>query len=174
MDSATILSETGQKGEAIYKLNKALDLDLEENSSYQARIFLTSLLLNHLDDGEVSKASTCLQDLEKLDQDNKFSFEVLLGKAIMLALDGQDEENPRSFLRGSTKWSMILEFILPGWRLKIAQKKGDWNKLVKLNKEFLDLTLKNNFRDELPSIYFNSAQGYFHLNQFFAGFGPFA
>ena len=163
-DLSTILSETGQKAATFHTLNKGLKLALVDNNTYQARIFLTSLLLNYLDDGEVSKASTFLQQLEELDRDNQFSFEVLLGKAIILALNGQDEKSEELFAR-LKKMENSSEFILPGWQLKIAQKKEDWNRLVKLNKEYLDLTIKSNFRDELPSIFFNFAQGYFHLNQ---------
>ena len=57
------------------------------------------------------------------------------------------------------------EFILPGWKVKIAKRNKDWKQVIKFNQKLLDLTLENNFRDDLPAIHLDFARAYFNLNQ---------
>ena len=58
------------------------------------------------------------------------------------------------------------EFILPGWKVKIAKRNKDWKGLIEFNQKLLDLTIENNFRDELPAIHLDFARAYFNLNRF--------
>lgn len=102
-DHATTLSSSGQEKRAIMILEKGLKLSAEENDSYQGGIFLTSLLLHSLSDGDKNKASGYLNKLEKIDADNLFSFEIKLGKAIIFAFQGQQD---------------ISENFLPNWKNK--------------------------------------------------------
>lgn len=165
IDSSTILSESGQNRAAFRALEKGLKLASEQNNSYQAGIFLTSLLLNSLDNGEAVKSSAYLEQLEKLDENKSFSFEVLLGKAIISAFTG-DIEKSNEFFSRLDKMEISSEFILPGWKVKIAKRNKDWKGLTEFNQKLLDLTVENNFRDELPAIHLDFARAYFNLNQF--------
>ena len=167
LETSTILSETGQKNAALRTMKRGLELALENNNSYQSGIFLTSLLLNSLNDKEVTKASAFLAQLEQLEQLNKneqFTFEIKLGKAIIFALTDQREKSDLLFSE-LEKMENTSDFILPNWKIKIAAKNKDWQQLISLNQKYLDLTLKNNFKDELPAIHYNFAQSYFYLNQ---------
>ena len=165
LDSSTILSESGQNREAFRALEKGLKLASEQNNSYQAGIFLTSLLLNSLDNGEVGKASAYLEQLEKFNKNNSFSFEILLGKAVICAFTNQPEKSNEFFSR-LDKMENSSEFILPGWKVKIAKRNKDWKGLIEFNQKLLDLTVENNFRDELPAIHLDFAIAYFNLSQF--------
>ncbi len=164
LDSSTILSESGQNRAAFRALEKGLKLASEQNNSYQASIFLTSLLLNSLDNGEVGKAAAYLEQLEKFNENNSFSFEILLGKAIISAFKGESEKS-NEFFSQLDKMENSSEFILPGWKVKIAKRNKDWKGLIEFNQKLLDLTIENNFRDELPAIHLDFARAYFNLNQ---------
>ena len=163
-DWSTILSEAGQKTAAFRTMDKGLKLALAGNNSYQAGIFLSSLLLNSLDNDDLIKAPVYLKQLEKLNDNEQFSFEILLGKAVIFGFTNQSEKS-REFFTRIEKMENTSAYILPGWRLKIARNKEDWNELIKINRKFLDLTLTDNFRDELPIIHFNFAEAYFHLDK---------
>lgn len=164
LDSSTILSESGQSRAAFRALEKGLKLAFEQNNSYQACLFLTSLLLNSLDNGEQVKASHYLEQLEKFNENDSFSFEILLGKAIISAFKGESEKS-NDFFSQLDKMKNSSEFILPGWKVKIAKRKKDWKGLIESNQKLLDLTIENNFRDELPAIHLDFARAYFNLNQ---------
>ncbi len=165
LDSSTILSESGQNRAAFRALEKGLKLASEQNNLYQAGIFLTSLLLNSLDNGEIVKASHYLEQLEKFNENNLFSFEILLGKAIISAFTNESEKS-NEFFSQLDKMENSSEFILPGWKVKIAKRNKDWKGLIEFNQKLLDLTNENNFRDELPAIHLDFARAYFNLNQF--------
>jgi tetratricopeptide (TPR) repeat protein len=164
LDSATILSESGQQMAALRAHEKGLKLALADDNQYQAGIFLTSLLLNSLDNDEVVKASAYLEQLEKINEDDSFSFEILLGKAIISAYKNETEKSSKLFSQ-LDKMENSSEFILPGWRVKIAKRNKDWKQLIEFNQKLLDLTVENNFRDELPAINLDFARAYFNLNQ---------
>ena len=164
-DSATILSESGQNRAAFRDLEKGLKLATEQKNHYQAGLFLPSLLLNSLDKDEVVEASAYLEQLEKIDQSGAFSFEILLGKAVIAAYKNEGEKSNELFSE-LDKMGNSSDFILPGWRLKIAKKNKDWNRAIELDQQMLDLTLENNFQDGLSSIHLDFAEAYFHLNKF--------
>ena len=63
------------------------------------------------------------------------------------------------------KMEKYSEYILPRWRIKIAQRNRDWQQVVRFNKKVLDLTLKDNFRDDLPAVYLDYARAYFNLDE---------
>ena len=164
LDSSTILSESGQNRAAFRALEKGLKLASEQNNPYQAGIFLTSLLLNSLDKDDVVNASAYLEQLEKVNQNQSFSFEILLGKAIISAFSGDSKKSKELFSQ-LDKMENSSEFILPGWKVKIAKRNKDWKGLIEFNQKLLDLTIENNFRDELPAIHLDFARAYFNLNQ---------
>ena len=163
-DLATALSASGQKQKAFIILEKGLKLSEDQSDSYQAGKFLTSLLLHSLDNGNVIPASGYLKKLEKLDGDGQFSFEIKLGKAVILTLQNQYEVSDKLFAE-LEKEENSSDFILPFWKIAIAEKKQDWQQVINLNQDLLKMTIDQGFREDLPRIYLNFAKANFKLNQ---------
>jgi CHAT domain-containing protein/lipopolysaccharide biosynthesis regulator YciM len=163
-ESSTILSITGQQQKTIAKLEKGLQLSIEQGNLFQGCLFLTSLVLNSLDENQVNKASEYLRKLERYNADNQFNFEIILGKAIISAFQGQSEASEKLFAQ-LEKMESSSEYLVPSWKLTIAERNKDWQKMIKLSEEILALTEKDNFRDGLPKIYLNFAKAYFELGQ---------
>jgi CHAT domain-containing protein len=165
LDVATLLSASGQKKKAFSALEKGLKLSTEQINSYQASLFLISLLLNTLERGDATRGADYLNKLEKIDADNQFSFEIKLGKAVISAFQGQYETSENHFAE-LDKMEKYSEFILPYWKITVARKKQDWERLIKHNQEVLELATKSNYREDFPNIYLNFAEAYYRLNQF--------
>lgn len=163
-DLATVLSATGQKQKSYLFFEKGLRLSISENNAEQAGKFLTSLLLNSLYDNNVTKATHYLRQLESTDLSDKFKFEILLGKAIISDLSNQ-RDNSAKFFAELDKIDESSGFIIRYWKITLAEKNKDWNQVIKLNEEVLKITLEQNFREDLPDIYFTFAKAYFNLKQ---------
>lgn len=163
-DKATVLSQSGQTTQAFSVLEKGLNLSDDENDSYQGGKFLTSLLLNYLDKGNTQKAEIYLNQLEKSDRKDEFSFEIKLGRAVISALNGQREDSERLFAE-LEKQENTSDYILPYWKIAISERNKDWKQVVESNQKLLDLVLRDNFRDDLPTIYLNFAKAYLYLDQ---------
>lgn len=161
---ANILSITGQKQKAFAVLEKGLKLSLDQKNSYQSRNFLHSLLLNSLYENDLAKAAKYLQQLEQLDVDKQFDYEITLGKAVIAAFRKENKVSETLFAE-LDKQEYSSEFLLPGWKKIVAEKNNDWDRMIKINEELLQLNLKYNFRDDLPVIYFDFAKAYLHLNK---------
>ncbi|MEP6903449.1 MAG: CHAT domain-containing tetratricopeptide repeat protein [Actinomycetota bacterium] len=157
-----LLSATGQKQKAFAVFKKGLELSLAQENTYQSRNFLSVLLFNSLYENEVKEAASYLAQLENLDTDDQFSFDILLGKAVVAAFNGQNEVSEKSFTE-LDKMEKDSDFLTPLWKITIAEKQKNWEQVVNLNQFVLDITLKNNFRDDLPKLYLNFANAYFHL-----------
>ncbi len=163
-DQATVLSQSGQETKAYSVLEKGLKLSAQENDDYQGGKFLTSLILNYLDDGRADKAAGYLERLDKLSTREQFSFEIKLGRAIVFALKGQNSESEKLFAE-LEKLENTSAYILPYWKIAIAERNHNWEHLIQVNQKLLNLVLNDNYRDDLPVIYLNFAKAYFHLNQ---------
>ncbi len=163
-DLQTVLSDSGQEKRASQILEKGLKLSEIENDSYQAGIFLSSLLLHALDIGDVTRASDYLNRLEKVDEKRQFTFEIKIGRAIIAAFQNQPVVSERIFAE-IEKEEKPSDYPPLYWKIAIAEKNQDWNQFIKINQELLDLTTKDNFRSGLPKIYLNFAKGFFRLNQ---------
>ena len=87
-----------------------------------------------------------------------------MGKAIISAFQNQPEVSEKLFAQ-LDQMENYQAFILPRWKLVIAERNRDWQRMIDRNKELLALTAKNNFRDALPSIYLDFAKAYSRLNQ---------
>jgi tetratricopeptide (TPR) repeat protein len=163
-DLQTILSESGQERRAAQILARGLKLSEAENDSYQASIFLSSLLLHALDLNDETHASGYLNRLEKIDEKRQFTFEIKLGQAVIAAFQNQPEISDRIFaeIENEEKPSNYTPLY---WKLVIAERNQDWVRFIKINQELLDLTTKDNFSSGLPKIHLNFARAYFHLNQ---------
>lgn len=163
-ENATLLASIGQGRKALASREKGLNLSLDNKNTYQARNFLASLLLNSLYDGNLSEASRYLDQLNLLDKDGVFAFETTLGKAIIAGLTGQREISENTFSELEKKVNNS-PFILPSWKKTIAEKNKEWERVIQHNRTLLDLTLAQNFREDLPGIYLSLASAYFHLGQ---------
>lgn len=163
-ETATVLSAVGQKERAFSALKKGLRLSDENNDSYLGGQFLTSLLLHSLYEEDVKSASDYLRRLEELSADGRFFFEINLGKAVIAAFANQPEVAEKIFgeLEKQRKSS---NFILLFWKTTIAEKNENWERMLAVNQELLELTTGGNFREDLPLVYFNLAKAYFRLNQ---------
>jgi len=164
LDLQNILSDSGQEKRALEILKKGLKLSETENDFYLASIFLSSLVLQLLDIGDVAQAFGYINELEKLDEKKQFTFEVKLGKAITAAFQNQPELSERIFAE-IDKEEKPSDYPPLYWKITIAEKNHNWEKLIKINQDLLDLTVKDNFRSGLPKIYLNFAKAYFNLNQ---------
>lgn len=60
LDLSTVLSASGQKQKAFVAMEKGLKISVEQNNPYQTCLFLISLLLNTLMDGDAARASDYL------------------------------------------------------------------------------------------------------------------
>lgn len=163
-EGATLLSSTGQYRKALALREKGLRLSLDQNHTYQARNFLASLLLVSLYDHNLSKASGYLEQLSSLDRDGVFAFETTLGRATISGLAGRREVSEKLFNELEKKEN-TSPFILPSWKITIAEKNREWDQVIQHNRTLLDLTLAQNFREDLPGIYISLASAHFHLGQ---------
>ena len=163
-DLSSIQSATGLKNAALGTMKTGRKISRTENKQYQEGLFLSSLLLNSLYDYNVESASKYLFELEGINSDNAYSFEILLGKAVISAFKNQPQISEELFLR-LNEMENTSEYILPSWKMIIAKKSKDWAKVIKLNQVLLELTEKDNFRDGLPEIYLTFALAYFHLGE---------
>ncbi len=163
-DLSSIQSVTGQKNTAVKTMEAGRQISRIENKQYQEGLFLSSLLLNSLYEYNVENAAKYLSDLDKVNSDNSFSFEILLGKAVISAFKNQPQISEELFSR-LDKMENSSEYILPGWKIIIAKRNKEWVKVIRLNQELLELTEKENFRDGLPEIYLTFALAYFHQDE---------
>lgn len=163
-EAGTLLSSIGQKQKASAARMSGLKLSLESKHDYQARNFLSSLLLTCLYDSETQQAATYLKQLESLDTNGDFSFEVTLGKAIILAISGEREPSERLFA-ALEKRKNNSPFIIPSWKITLAEKNKRWEEVIEHNRTLLDLTVAQNFREDLPRIYLTFATAHFSLGE---------
>ncbi len=163
-ESATNLSATGQSRKAFSNLERGLKASIDENNSNQICNFLNSLLLTSLDKYDVAKAHLYLEQLEKYDVNNQFAFEKTLGKAVIAAFTNQSEIAENLFAQ-LDKMENFSEFMLPLWKIRVAKRNKNWNQVIRLNQKVLELTLRDNFRDDLPAVHLDFAKAYFNLNQ---------
>lgn len=164
LESANLLSASGQEKSAFSALEKGLKLSNEQNSPYQACLFIISLLLNTLENGDVTNGADYLNRLERINFDNQFSFEIKLGKAIISAFQGQTETSEKLFAELS-RMEKPSEFVLPYWKITVAERKQEWEQVLKISELLLELATKGKYREDLPGIYLNFAKAYYHLNQ---------
>ena len=164
LDLESILSESGQEKQAVAVLERGLKLSEAEGNEYQVVKFLTSLLLENLDTGDVKQALGYLGKLEKLDTSNEFSFEKKLGRAVIAAFQNKPEVSERVFAE-IEKEEKPSDYPPLYWKIIIVERNQDWKQFIKLNQKLLDLTTKDNFQSGLPKIHLNFARAYFRLGQ---------
>jgi len=164
LDLSTVLSASGQKQKAFLAMERGLKLSFEQNNPYHASLFLSSLLFNTLINGDAARGADYLSRLEKINTDKQFDFEIKLGRAIISAFQGQQEFSENLFAELS-KMEKFSAYAEPYWKITIAEKNQDWERVIEQSHKLLELATKENYREDLPSIYLNFANAYFHLDQ---------
>jgi CHAT domain-containing protein len=164
LEYASALNASGQKHRALATYEKGLRASLNSKSRRQARNFLSWLLLDALYNREIIKAKEYHRRLTELDSDDVYLQERLLGEAVIHAFEGRREASDRTF-RELEKIEKTSEFLIPNWKIIIAENSRDWEAAIGLNNELLDLIIKSNFREDLPRVYLSLATAYFHTNR---------
>lgn len=164
LEYASALNATGQKHRALAVYEKGLSASLNSKGRRQARDFLSSLLLDALYRREIIKAKEYHRRLTDLDSDDGYLQERLLGEAVIHAFEGRIEASDRTF-RELEKIEKTSKFLIPNWKIIVAEDSRDWETVIGLNKELLDLIVKSNFREDLPQVYLSLATAYFHTNR---------
>ena len=162
----SVLNASGQKHQAMAVYEKGLKASLNSlpQSRRQACTFLATLLLDALYNHEIAKAKQYQRRLTELDSDSEYRHERLLGEAIIHGFEGRRDVSEQAFAE-LEKTGKMSEFVIPNWRIIIAEHFKDWETSIRLNKELYDLIIKNNFREDLPRIYLSLATAYFHTDR---------
>jgi len=74
-------------------------------------------------------------------------------------LQGKTDESASYFSQLETVRSSS-NFLVPYWKATIAERKHDWKKLIELSEMLLQLSEKENFREDLPHLYLLLARGH--------------
>lgn len=162
----SVLNASGQKHQAMAVYEKGLKASLNSlpRGRRQACTFLATLLLDALYNHELAKAKQYQRRLTELDSDSEYRHERLLGEAIIHGFEGRRDVSEQAFAE-LEKTGRMSEFVIPNWRIIIAEHFKDWDTSIRLNKELYDLIIKNNFREDLPRIYLSLATAYFHTDR---------
>jgi len=161
---ASALNATGQNHRSLAVYEKGLSASLNSKGRRQARDFLSSLLLDALYRHEIIKAKEYHRRLTDLDSDDGYLQERLVGEAVVHAFEGRQEASDRTF-RELEKIEKTSKFLISNWKIIIAEYSRDWQTVIGLSKELLDLIVKSNFREDLPQVYLSLATAYFHTNR---------
>lgn len=163
-EAATLFSSIGRVQKASALQLMGLKQSLERNDTYQARKFLFSLVLNALYKGDVSTATKFLQRLQDLDTDNQFGSSILLSSAVIAGYSGKPDISENLFRELDSQKSYSA-FVRPSWIRTVAEKNKEWEKVIEHNRTLLELTLAQNFREDLPGIYLSLATAFLHLDE---------
>ncbi|MBX3283650.1 MAG: CHAT domain-containing protein [Acidobacteria bacterium] len=159
-----LLSAAGQEQRAKTMYEKGLNLALSAKDDTQSSIFLSTLLLNALYQNDLTTAEKHVRTLAELDKSKSFEYDVILGHAIINALQDNAGESERQFFRLETM-KTSSNFVVPYWKATIAERKHNWEKLIELSEILLRLAEKENFRENLPHFYLMLARGHWGLGE---------
>ena len=164
LDLAYILSSIGQKTKSYNLLKKGVEISIKQDNSFYECLFLNSLLSNSFYENHLTDASKYLQKLEVADKSNDFSFEITLAKAELAAYKNENEISENLFNKLENNQNS-QNFPILYRKIRISQKLKDWEKVIALNAQLMDITLKRNFKDDLPGIFLTFAKAYHQLQQ---------
>ena len=162
LELANLLDVTGQRQRSKTVYLRGLDLSTRARVNYQAGQFLSSLLLRSLYENDIESAKNYLERLESIDKQKQFSFESLLGRALVENFKGNSKGSEEYFLRLANEKG-TSNFIVPYWKSTIAERDQNWNALITNAHLLRKLTEEENFQDDLPGIYYKLALGSWRL-----------
>lgn len=159
---ANLLDVTGQPQRSKDVYLKGLDLSTQARVNYHAGQFLSSLLLRSLYENDIEAAKTYLARLESIDKQKQFSFECLLGRALVENFKGNRTLSDEYFSR-LAKEKGTSDFIVPYWKSTIGERDQNWKEVITNAHHLRKLTEDENFQDDLPRIYYKLALGSWRL-----------
>jgi len=162
LELANLLDVTGQPRRAKEFYLKGLGLSVQARVNYHAGQFLSSLLLRSLYENDIESAMNYLARLESIDKQKQFSFECLLGKALVENFKGNHVFSEELFSRLRNEKG-TSDFVVPYWKSTIAERDQNWKDLVTNANHLRKLTEQDNFQDDLPRIYYKLALGSWRL-----------
>jgi len=157
-----LLSAVGQERRAKQMRETGLRLALAENDGYQSCLFLATLILISLYDGDIISAETHLNALDRVNRNKRFQFESILGKAVINGLQGRREVS-EDYFKELDSLTAHSDYIIPHWKAILAERKKGWAGLIEQMKTLQKITEEGNFREDLPGVYFGLAKGYWGL-----------
>ncbi len=157
-----LLDLTGQQQAAKAMYIRGLGLSVTAKINYHIGQFLSALLLKAVFENNVETAEKYLRQLESIDSAKQFTYETLLGNALVANYKGDRQLSDQYFskLAGEDATS---EFIVPYWRSIIAEGDQDWKNLVRHSDSLRKMTEESSFQDDLPGIYYKLALGCWRL-----------
>jgi len=162
LELANLLDVTGQPQRSKDVYLKGLDLSTQARVNYHAGQFLSSLLLRSLYENDIDSAKNYLARLESIDKQKQFSFECLLGRALVENFKGNRTLSNEYFSRLANEKG-TSDFIVPYWKSSIAERDQNWKELITNAHHLRKLTEDENFQDDLPRIYYKLALGSWRL-----------
>lgn len=164
LELASLLDLTGQPRRSKDLYLKGLDLSTRAKVNYHTGQFLSSLLLRSLYENDIESAKSYLARLETIDKEKQFSFERLLGKALVENFNGNRTLSDEYFTRLANEKG-TSDYVLPYWKGTIAEKEQNWKELIANAHHLRKLTEDENFQDDLPRIYYKLALGSWRLGE---------
>lgn len=162
LELAGLLDLTGQLQGAKAMYLKGLSLSTRAKVNYHAGQFLSALLLRTLFENNVETAEQYLRQLESIDSAKQFSYETLLGNALVAYYKGNKQLSDQYFSRLDREIT-TSEFVLPYWKSTISERDQNWKELVNHAESLRKMTEENSFQDDLPGIYYKLALGSWRL-----------
>lgn len=157
-----LLDLTGQKQAAKAIYIKGLGLSLTAKINYHSGQFLSALLLRALFENDVETAERYLRQLESIDSAKQFSYEILLGNALVTDYKGNKQLSDQYFSRLGRE-NNTSEFVIPYWKTIIAERDRNWKELIRYAESLRKMTEESSFQDDLPGIYYRLALGSWRL-----------
>lgn len=162
LELASLLDLTGQTRRSKDLYLKGLVLSTRAKVNYHAGQFLSSLLLRSLYENDIESAKSYLARLETIDKEKQFSFERLLGRALVENFNGNRAHSDEYFSRLANEKG-TSDFVVPYWKSTIAEREQKWKELMANAHHLRKLTEDENFQDDLPRIYYKLALGSWRL-----------
>lgn len=162
LELAGLFDTTGQDHRATAAYKKGLELSSRAKINYHSGQFLSALFHRELYAANVDNAEKYLRQLETIDTKKQFTYECLLGNALVAHYRGNRNLSNQLFER-LKKEEATTDFVVPYWKSTIAERDRNWKDLVDQEQILLRLTQEANFEDDLPGIYYKLALGSWRL-----------
>lgn len=159
-----LLDAVSQERRAKQMRETGLRLALTEKDDYQSCLLLSPLILTSLYKGDTGAAEKHLLTLERVDQNKRFQFESILAKAVIAGLKGRKDTSDNYF-NELAKLKAYSDYLVPHWKAILAERRKDWAGLIDEMEVLRKITEEQNFREDLPLVYFNLAKGYWGLGK---------
>lgn len=162
LELAGLFDITGQDRRATAAYKKGLELSSQAKVNYHTGQFLSALFHRELYAANVDNAEKYLRQLETIDTKKQFTYECLLGNALVAHYRGNRDLSNKLFERLKNE-EATTDFVIPYWKSTISERDRNWKDLVGQEQILLRLTQEANFEDDLPGIYYKLALGSWRL-----------